>query len=159
MSCKKENSTTLSQTKETKVSPISNEDEQPKTNKENIQVIELQKNCNETFESFFDTFSSDSIFQKNRVKYPLKELYADDLESSKMKVNLINISNYRYQDFTVDKNAMNNEYGKYTIEIDKKSESSVHYKHLGYDNGISITYKFNLIEGCWYLVEIEDMSA
>lgn len=127
-----------------------------------IKNQEQTKGCRQTFEEFFERFCKDSLFQKNRVKYPLHYYFSDyDYSSNRdtLGVELIQKKNYNYLDFTVDKDAMNNEYDKYTIESSKINNTSIHYKHLGYDNGIRITHKFKLIDGCWYMVEILDEST
>ena len=118
------------------------------------------KNCNDTFDEFFERFSRDSVLQKNRIKYPLKESYIEGLESTKIKVDTVNsASEYNYINFTEDKHAMDKEYGKYKIEIEQINNTTIYYKNVGYDNGIYVIYKFKLIEGCWYMIEIEDKSA
>ena len=38
-------------------------------------------------------------------------------------------------------------------------EEIVYYKLLGYDNGIHVSYRFELIDDCWLLVEILDEST
>ena len=132
------------------------------SNKKEEVPIHVLKDCNKSFEDFFKQFSRDSIFQKNRVKYPLQYLVSDyDYTTNKdtIGVELIQRRKYNYLDFTIDKGAMNNEYDKYTVETKKINGNTIHYMHLGYDNGIQVTYKFKLIEGCWYMVEILDEST
>lgn len=118
--------------------------------------------CFSEFQQFFNQFIIDSTFQKNRVKYPLKYLISDfdyTLNKDTIGVTLIQKEKYRYLDFTVDKDAMNSNYDKYTVEIIKVNSTSVHYMQLGYDNGIKMTYKFNLLKGCWFLSEVLDEST
>ena len=121
--------------------------------------IDMAKDCNQTFDDFFERFAKDSTFQKKRVKYPMKESYIESLAPTRIRVDSITYRDYVYIDFTKDKKAMNNEYGKYETEIEVVNSNIIYYKWLGYDNGIHVTYKFNLIEGCWYLVEILDEST
>ena len=122
---------------------------------ENVKAFE---DCNETFEEFFEKFARDSVFQKNRVKYPLKLLYNDYEVDSVIVADRFTENNYRYFDFTKDKKAMEKESDKYTVEIEKLN-NIVKYRHLGYDNGIMNTYTFKLISNCWYMVEILDEST
>jgi len=123
--------------------------------------IKTPKNCNEiSFEVFFERFGKDSLFQKQRVKYPLKESYIESLDPTIIKTDTIyNISEYKYIDFIKDKDGMKREYEKYSIEIEKIDNENIYYKNLGYDNGIHIIFKFKLIAGCWFLVEILDEST
>ncbi|UOY08524.1 DUF4348 domain-containing protein [Muricauda sp. SCSIO 64092] len=127
--------------------------------KENIEVpTEMAKDCDQTFDAFFERFAKDSIFQKNRVKYPMKWFYYEDVTDEKPTLELVENGSFDYVDFTKDKEAFNNEYDKYEIEIEKEENNNL-YKLLGIDNGIHVTYKFSLIDGCWYLVEILDEST
>lgn len=117
------------------------------------------KDCSLIFDEFFEKFSKDSLFQKNRVKYPLKTSYIEDIETGNFTTKLIsNAREYNYIDFTKDKSAMDKESDKYSIDIENLEEI-VYYKLLGYDNGIHISYKFELIDGCWLLIEILDEST
>lgn len=119
----------------------------------------IVKDCNQTFEEFFEHFSRDSTFQKSRVKYPLKFLYNDyEIDSIIVVKKIMSKNDYKYLDFTDDKNAMNKESEKYTVDIEKL-DSIIKYRHLGYDNGIMDTFTFKQIDGCWYMVEILDEST
>jgi hypothetical protein len=123
--------------------------------------VEMQsnKNCGQTFDDFFEQFAKDSLFQNSRVKYPLKESYYEDLESSEITINMVSPSKYHYIDFKEDKNAMDREFDQYQVIIEKIDNKNVYYKNVGVDNGINIIYKFKLIDGCWYMIEIEDKSV
>jgi len=114
----------------------------------------------EDFDLFFKKFSKDSIYQKERIQFPLKCKTPDenDLMGEKNKTKLINISNFEYIDFTQDSLAMKKETDKYTIEKKEKKGYMI-YSRLGYDNGIYELYKFKLIDGDWYLIEIENLST
>ena len=116
------------------------------------------KNCDETFEEFFGQFAKDSIFQVNRIKYPLKWKYLNDVTDEELTIELVKYGSFNYIDFTNDEEAYKNEYNKYSIDIDKNKDQVLYTLH-GIDNGIYVIYKFNLIEDCWYLVEIEDEST
>lgn len=161
LSCKNKIADTNSQEKISTTS-ISDENTKNKIEIKDYTNTQSFKNCNETFEDFFKQFGQDSIFQKNRIKYPLQYSVSDyDYSSNKdtLGIELIQRKNYNYLDFTVDKDAINNEYDKYTFEIKKVNDTITHYEHLGYDNGIQVSYKFKLIDGCWYMVEILDEST
>lgn len=120
----------------------------------------INQKCVNDFNVFFERFSSDSVFQKRHVKYPFKESYANGLENTKIDTFIANNpSEYSYIDFTKDKDAMNNKFGKYSVEIQKINNDSIHYWNIGYDNGINTLYKFKLIGDCWYLLEIVDRST
>lgn len=101
----------------------------------------------------------DSIFQKNHIKFPLRSAYYGGDAYDELIVEIIKTKeDFKYIDFTEDATAMQNETGKYTTEK-IKSKNKVVYKLLGYDNGIMVSYKFEIINGCWTMVEILDEST
>ncbi|WP_437398704.1 DUF4348 domain-containing protein [Flagellimonas lutimaris] len=118
----------------------------------------MAKDCNQTFDTFFEKFAKDKIFQKNRIKYPLKSIYYTDVIDDEPEVEYIDYESFDYIDFTKDKEAINNEFDKYEVQTEVNENNSL-YKWLGIDNGIHVTYKFNLIDDCWYMVEILDEST
>lgn len=128
-------------------------------NDSEIEPIAILTDCSLVFDEFFEKFSKDSLFQKRRVKYPLKTSYIEDVETGNLTTKLIsNTYEYNYINFTKDKNAMDKEYDKYSVYIENLEEI-VYYKLLGYDNGIHVSYRFELIDDCWLLVEILDEST
>lgn len=128
-------------------------------NDSEIEPIDILTDCSLVFDEFFEKFSKDSLFQKRRVKYPLKTSYIEDVETGNLTTKLIsNTYEYNYINFTKDKNAMDKEYDKYSVYIENLEEI-VYYKLLGYDNGIHVSYRFELIDDCWLLVEILDEST
>lgn len=136
-----------------------------KNNNENLnsnEIIEIEKiksPCDENFNSFFNFFSNDSLFQKKRVKFPLSYKYYDDSNYDELVKSRINVeSDFKFIDFKDDYKAINNDTGKYTIEQEVKKDKAT-YVRLGYDNGIYIIYEFQLIDCCWYLIEIIDQST
>ncbi|MEO7976845.1 hypothetical protein, partial [Flavobacterium sp.] len=81
------------------------------------------KKHSEDFDPFFKIFAEDSIYQKERTKFPLKCITPDedDMMGEKMKTKLINISNFGYIDFSQDSLAMKRETDKFTIEKKEKN--------------------------------------
>ena len=124
-------------------------------------ILSPPTNCNETFddfEVFFERFSKDSVFQKNRVKYPLKHIYYKDLIDDDVTIDFITDRKsyyYKYTDFTKDKDAVNNEYGKFEVYFQKK-DSTFLYKRSGIDNDIRVIFSFEILNSCWFLVSIEN---
>jgi len=132
----------------------------------NLDTVQRKKtkvdetdNCSIIFDEFFERFSKDSIFQKQRVKYPLKWSYYDE-SYEKLTIDYVMKKDFAYIDFSEDKNAMENESGKYKVFIEKKGKNKINYLLKGYDNGLYMKYIFELDEReCWYLVEIIDEST
>ncbi|MBF4463665.1 DUF4348 domain-containing protein [Flavobacterium sp. LC2016-12] len=111
------------------------------------------------FNQFFEKFATDSIYQKEHIKFPLKCLFYDNANYEKLETELIaSKSDFRYIDFSKDSKAMNQETDKFTIEKEKIKQGLI-YKRVGYDNGIYQLYEFKVIENCWYLIKITDEST
>jgi hypothetical protein len=129
---------------------------QKKEVKKNIQI---EEECLQDFEQFFENFSKDSIFQKSRIKLPLSYI-SYDYESSEEPIieNITNITNFKYINFSMDSSAMKKEYDKFEIEK-RKTKDGMIYKRVGFDNGIYISYEFKIIDKCWYLIKITDEST
>lgn len=105
---------------------------------------------NETFESFIEKFSLDSLFQESRVVFPMKKKYIDmDL---KEVVKIVEAKDWWRVVFE-----STDDYSMRYFEKEKENRGFVEFK--GIENGISITYVFELRDGEWFLVEIEDLSA
>jgi len=116
--------------------------------------------CNLDFSDFFNLFSSDTLFQKSRVKIPFKSSYIEDLETGTKNVQIVeSIDKYPFKDFTKDNEAHNRKYDKYKTEIKQIDNNTVHYYHIGIDNGIYINHIFKKENNCWLFVEILDKSS
>lgn len=106
----------------------------------------------EDFDSFFLKFSSDSVFQISRIKFPLKKSIldiTDELEETKILKNEWDFISFK------DNNSSLNGFNY----IKTKSDASqVKYEMRGIDNGILIEYIFQKEENEWYLIEIQDLS-
>ena len=128
--------------------------------KENIEIFaEMAKDCDQTFDDFFKRFARDSIFQKNRVKYPMEWFFYGGANYQSLdKETISSKEKFRYFDFTRDGEAVKREYGAFKIERVAHKDSVI-YKRLGLDSGLLMSFKFHLINGCWYLVEILDEST
>lgn len=128
---------------------------------ENLNVKQMNEtvDCESDFDAFFKEFAKDSVFQKNHIQFPLSASYYGGESYEKLIIDTIKTkADYKYIDFTEDVTAMQNETGKYTTEK-IKSKNGVGYRLLGYDNGIMVSYKFEIMNGCWTLVEIIDEST
>jgi len=102
-------------------------------------------------------FSKDSVFQKERTKYPLKIAYYEDIDED-LSVRYAKETESAYTDFTADTLAMNKKTDRFTFKIEK-TDTKIIYKRVGYDNGIYISYIFSLFGNSWFLSEIRDEST
>ena len=143
-----------------------NKKEEEKFSKKNEAIQEKivfeksnQKDCNQDFEMFFEKFSRDSLFQKDRVKYPINYSFYEDVMSEETTIEIIRKpSEFDYINFKDDLEAKNKEYDRFSVVKEKKSDLFL-YKRIGIDNGIRETYSFMKIRGCWFLVSILDEST
>lgn len=111
----------------------------------------------ENFYEFFDKFKTDSVFQKERTRYPLKVMFSDpykyDFEKMYYEVNCLSHSDMGFWNL-------------------KEYEDSSGYRHFAYradedetvvteyleDTGVWASYTFRADGGKWYLVVRTDES-
>ena len=111
----------------------------------------------ENFATFFDKFKSDSAFQKERTRYPLKVMFSDpykyDFEKMYYEVNCLSHSDMGFWNL-------------------KEYEDSSGYRHFAYradedetvvteyleDTGVWASYTFRAVDGKWHLVVRTDES-
>lgn len=108
----------------------------------------IEINSEENFNTFFERFKNDSVFQKERVVFPLKyEIFnTDDLGKEKSK-----IAEKDYKFFKIDENE---------VFLEKKEfKDSVKVILKGKDNGILIENKFVKTNGVWKLIFFDDQST
>lgn len=123
-------------------------------NKNKTQQVESKD-----FEIFFKRFSTDSLYQKKQIKFPLNYEYLIYQNDKFVKKNeLIKNTEWFYINFSTDKDAINLEYDKFTQKFIFNNLSNVIYKRIGYDNGILINYHFKKIDEKWFLTSIIDKS-
>lgn len=111
------------------------------------------KIADSNFVSFIERFSNDSVFQLNRIKFPLKIKWYD-------------ILNDKDSSFYIEKNSIefidlrdkNNEQWERRIIIDE-SHSSAIVEMRGVENGLVVDYIFVWNGIGWMLVEINDSST
>ena len=104
----------------------------------------------ESFNDFFNRFSTDSVFRISRVKFPLKGFNSDETDVDfKDKTYLWNKEDwlfYAEEDFSSSKS----EDIKKTDTI--KTNASVIYRIYKEDSGYDIQYKFKESKNKWFLV-------
>lgn len=111
------------------------------------------KNNNEDFDDFIYKFISDSLYQLDRIKFPLKseQWDSDEVDSTRIEKNnwktvrLFWAEQYRPQI-----------YDNFKKEMRDTDERLFCWE--GIENGINIEYKFSRIKGLWYLTEFNDFS-
>ena len=102
----------------------------------------------EDFNTFFEKFKKDSVFQKQRVVFPLK-VRVFNIDNLKTEENSLEEKNYEF--LKIDENE---------VSIEKKIyKDSVKIILKGKDNGIYIETQFLKDKGIWKLESYNDQST
>lgn len=122
---------------------------------DNNERVEFTKDkTKEDFDSFIYKFIADSIFQIERIKFPLKssvQTNIDELDTTSVKksewktVRLFGKDEYKPQI-----------YDNFKRELRDTDERLFCWE--GIENGIYVEYKFSRINGLWFLIEYNDFS-
>lgn len=122
--------------------------------------IELSENNNgkstthEDFYAFLDNFSTDRIFQFQRIVFPITVSAPDANEITLTPTEeKIEKTDWELLDLTYDSSFATREVDKYTQTVNFRKDTA-HVSLRGIDNGIYADYYFKLIDGEWYLVTL-----
>lgn len=104
---------------------------------------------NETFDSFIEKFSLDSLFQESRVIFPLNKTTLDEnLQEVKQLV--------KPQEYWRIVLESSDQHSMRYYQKKKKNLGIVEMKNI--ENESVIEYIFELKDGEWFLIEIKDLS-
>ncbi len=121
----------------------------------NSTVSELNL-VDSNFNDFIEKFSSDSLFQIRRTKFPLKVSW-EDSDNNKGE-SFQDLSNFEIIDFRIKKS--NNKSDNWELKsIIAEDNLSAKIEIQGVDNGILVYYLFVKDNGIWKLVEVNDKST
>lgn len=95
------------------------------------------------FKVFYNQFISDTIFQKSRIKFPLKGTYSDHSGDEKWKKQ-----NWPYVNWHIESELKNNTEDSISIIQNK---NSFFYGIYCLDCGFSFEMEFEKINGKWFL--------
>ena len=113
-------------------------------NPQENQVLTVE----EDFNAFFEKFKKDSVFQKQRVVFPLK-VRVFNIDNLKTEENSFEEKDYEF--LKIDENE---------VSMEKKiSKDSVKIILKGKDNGIYIETQFLKDKGIWKLESYNDQST
>lgn len=119
-----------------------------KNEKEFSKSTNIEINKEEDFSVFFEKFKLDSVFQKERVVFPLKYQIFD---TENLKTEQNNLAENDYKFYKIDENE---------VFIEKKNfKDSVKVILKGKDNGLLIEHKFVKTNGVWKLIFFDDQST
>ena len=109
-------------------------------------------NPNSDFLDFYKSFSSDSIYRRNRVNEPLKFVLLSEIDDVEDEIQELTSDEWMAisEDLPLPAGVMINiDYGQTII-----SKNSKLLLVEGVSNGLSLTYRFMKIDGAWNLVEV-----
>lgn len=110
----------------------------------------------EDFHDFFARFKEDSLFQIERVKFPMT-IKSWDIDEDKPSTDKIEIGSWRHLKFEYKDEYAKREIDAYTQET-KMFADSAKLELRGVDNGILIDFEFTKLNGQWFLVSEKDYS-
>lgn len=125
--------------------------------RDSIENLAKTKNLrvDDNFELFLNVFSEDSIFQINRIVFPVKGKVLELGEGSEYVEIITERNNHSHMDFRTRRKE--NPDG-YTISS-KVSNSAATVEVRGIDNGIIIDYYFEKRDGKWMFISYTDSST
>lgn len=115
-----------------------------------IQSSENRKNTKDGFVDFIEKFSSDSVFQKKHISYPLK-VSNISVEDDETNVSYINENEWLYNNIcdTVIGSS------EVTVKVNKKKYI---VEVRGKECGIIIDFLFKKVDDTWFMYEAVDSS-
>ncbi|WP_375561528.1 DUF4348 domain-containing protein [Bernardetia sp. OM2101] len=122
------------------------------TQENSIKKEETEKVEETDFDTFFQKYRSDSVFQVNHTKFPLKCV---NIELEEITTTFIPKSDWEFNNFEDNHKT---EYDQYEYVKEIGNENLVLYEMRGIDNGILVIYKFTFNNQKWMLEEIENAA-
>ena len=121
-------------------------------NKPAPPVQQATESHTENFDTFFEKFSSDSVFQRSRIKFPLTtETY--DIDAEKMVMATIPAREWEF--FNIREITRNKKH----IYNTRKEKDKYILNATVEDTGIFVDYIFEQRDGKWVMVKIVDQST
>jgi hypothetical protein len=112
-----------------------------------VKVADSGASAIEDFESFFEKFNKDSIFQVARIEFPLQ------FKSNEEEESIIRKIEWSYTKLIEEKGT------KTVIRKKLVSNTEVRIDYMEEDTGVLISHTFLQKGGRWMLVNIEDHST
>ncbi|MBC3848003.1 DUF4348 domain-containing protein [Winogradskyella echinorum] len=122
----------------------------------NDSKIELRYN-NENFDAFFWSFMTDSTFQLERIKFPLKYItWEDELGGEIDTIKLIK-PEWKYNSFYLNTASERTQiYDNFELNLRTTNERLLHW--YGVETGGDSKYYFTGKNGKWYLTKWEQLG-
>jgi hypothetical protein len=108
----------------------------------------------EEFDEFFEKFTTDSLFQMERTKFPFRTLWTTE---DGVTVHETAKDDWTHSTFYYEDSYAKREIDAYTQEM-KIYKDSAKIEQRGVDNGIYVDYLFLRLKGKWVLYSGKDYS-
>lgn len=117
--------------------------------------LTISKNIDqEDFNEFFKKFTTDSVFQVERTKFPFRVIWMTEAGETTHETEK---DNWTHSTFYYDDSYASRQVDAYTQKIKQYSDSVV-LEQRGVGNGIYVDYKFIRDNGKWILFTGKDYS-
>lgn len=113
------------------------------------------ENSSEIFYTFLGRFCSDSTFQVQRIKFPIKITYLD--EDYEAVTESTTLEKWRYMNVYYNCDSIATTYNNFEMQFADTDERILYIEGVG--NGINAFLKFKRIENKWMLIESNDSST
>ena len=127
------------------------------SNEKQSTTIPAPEAVDNNFNDFIEKFSTDTAFQLNRTRFPLKTRWYDS-DNDRDSLIYKERSEFEMIDFRKKKSIGRYDQWEQKIVFNKKNASAT-IKFRGIENGIMVDYLFAKINEAWMLIEIVDSST
>lgn len=128
----------------------------PSTDNSISSTKKIDSEKSEQFDSFFENYTTDSIFQVDRTIFPVKQKYREIGEDEPTSTN-VKQSHWGFYTFDYHDSLATRQVDAYTQTINYGIDTT-RLEIRGVDNGIFIDYNFVNKDGHWFLVSIYNYS-
>jgi hypothetical protein len=123
-----------------------------------INAINAQ-NKKEDFDKFFFKFSTDSIFQIERIVFPLEYITwkSEDLFAEESDTFWIKQNEWEHDFFFMNNSYRPQLYDNFQGELRDTEERL--FQWIGIESGTNVKYFFKRIDGKWFLIKKENLGT
>lgn len=125
-------------------------------NEKQTLIVPAKEAVDGNFNDFIEKFSSDSVFQLNRIHFPLKIKWYD-VKNDRITLIYKDRSSFGRVDFS-EKQTKHHTQWEQKMVVEKNNQSAT-IEIRGIENGIMVDYLFSKVNGTWMLIEIDDNST
>ena len=122
-----------------------------------LDVNRSENIVKEDFRKFFTKFMVDSLFQTDRIKFPLQYITWKEFPGEDIDTISINKANWEYDSFYFNTaNERTQIYDNFELRFQQTNERLLHW--YGVETGGDAKYFFKGFEGKWFLIKKEQLG-